>query len=110
MLTGLVQAGLALRYRIPLAAVPHSPKSQRPNDSSRVHEDHGRRPDGDRRLIERRPSRIGRIYSQQLQAGLKWHWSLEIAPASPPNQRIADTLEEAKAALARQYGEVKQGK
>ncbi len=55
-------------------------------------------------------TRIGRIHSQQLQAGLKWHWSLEIAPASPPNQGIADTLEEAKAALARQYGEVKQWK
>ena len=60
--------------------------------------------------VTRCRTRIGRIYSQQLQAGLKWHWSLEVAPASPPNQGIADTLAEAKAALAKQYGEVKQGK
>jgi hypothetical protein len=55
-------------------------------------------------------TRIGRIYSQQLQAGLKWHWSLEVAPASAPNQGIADTLDEAKAALAKRYEEVKRGK
>jgi hypothetical protein len=55
-------------------------------------------------------TRIGRIDSQQLQAGLKWHWSLKVAPASPPNQGIADTLAEAKAALAKQHGEVKPGK
>ena len=30
-------------------------------------------------------TRIGRIYSKQLQTGLKWHWSLEVDPASPPN-------------------------
>ncbi len=24
-------------------------------------------------------TRIGRIYNQQLQTGLKWHWSLEVA-------------------------------
>jgi len=52
-------------------------------------------------------SRIGRVYSQQLQAGLKWHWSLEVAPASPPNQGIADSLDEAKAALAKRYEKVK---
>jgi len=51
---------------------------------------------------------IGRIYSQQLQAGLKWHWSLEMAPTSPPNQGITDTLDEAKAALVKRYKEVKQ--
>jgi hypothetical protein len=50
---------------------------------------------------------IGRIYSQQLPAGLKWHWSLEVAPASPPNQGIAGTLDEAKAALVKRYEEVK---
>jgi hypothetical protein len=52
-------------------------------------------------------TRIGRIYSQLLQAGLKWHWSLEIAPASPPNQGIADTLDEAKMAFAKRYEKVK---
>jgi len=55
-------------------------------------------------------TRIGRIYSQQLQAGFKWHWSLEVAPPSLPNQGIADTLDEAKAALAKRYEEVKRRK
>jgi hypothetical protein len=54
-------------------------------------------------------TRIGRIYSQQLQTGLKWHWSLEVAPASPPNQGIAGTLDEAKAALVKHYKGVKRG-
>ena len=55
-------------------------------------------------------TRIGRIYSQQLQTGPKWHWSLEVALASPPNQGIAATLDEAKAALVKCYEEVKRGK
>jgi hypothetical protein len=54
-------------------------------------------------------TRIGRIYSQQLQTGLKWHWSLEVAPALPPNQGIADTLEEAKVGLVKRYEEVRRG-
>jgi hypothetical protein len=53
-------------------------------------------------------TRIGRIYSQQLQTGLKWHWSLEVDPASPPNQGISDSLGEAKAAVAKRYVNVKQ--
>ena len=53
-------------------------------------------------------TRIGRIYSQQLQPGLKWLWSLEIVGSPPhPNQGIADTLDEAKADLAKRYEEVK---
>jgi hypothetical protein len=52
-------------------------------------------------------TRIGRIYSQQLQTGLKWHWSLEVDPASPPNQGIADSLDEAKAALAKRHEKLK---
>ena len=55
-------------------------------------------------------TRIGRIYSQQLQTCPKWHWSLEVALASPPNQGIAATLDEAKAALVKCYEEVKRGK
>jgi hypothetical protein len=51
-------------------------------------------------------TRIGRIYSQQLPAGLKWGWSLEVAPALP-NQGIADTLDEAKVAFANRYEKVK---
>src|SRR5262245_14880252 len=53
-------------------------------------------------------TRIGRIYCQQRQVGLKWHWSLEVAPMSSANQGIADTLDEAKAALAKRYEEVSQ--
>ena len=48
-------------------------------------------------------------YSKQLQTGLKWHWSLEVDPASPPNQGIADSLDEAKAALVKRYDEIKRG-
>jgi hypothetical protein len=51
-------------------------------------------------------TRIGRI--QQLQAAPKWRWSLEVAPA-PPNQGIADTLDEAKVAFAKRYEKVKRG-
>jgi hypothetical protein len=39
--------------------------------------------------------------------GAKWLWSLQVARAPPPNQGIADTLNEAKAALARRYEELK---
>jgi hypothetical protein len=39
-----------------------------------------------------------------------WLWFLPTDPASPPNQGIADTLDEAKAALATRYEEVKKAK
>ncbi len=39
----------------------------------------------------------------------KWLWFLTV-PAPAPNQGIADTLEEAKAALAARYEQVKGGK
>jgi hypothetical protein len=51
---------------------------------------------------------VGRIYRQPVQGALKWLWFLQTA-APPPNQGIADTLEEAKAALATRYEEVKRG-
>lgn len=47
--------------------------------------------------------RIGRIYREQLPAGVKWWWFLHIMGASP-NQGTADTLDEAKAAFAEAYG------
>jgi hypothetical protein len=53
---------------------------------------------------------IGRIYRQQVQGDLKWLWFLHVAPAPPPNQGIADTLEEAKAALAARYENLKREK
>jgi hypothetical protein len=46
--------------------------------------------------------RIGRIYREQLPAGLKWRWFLHIIGASP-NSGIADTLDEAKAEIAEAY-------
>jgi hypothetical protein len=48
---------------------------------------------------------VGRIYRQPVQGGVKWLWFLQVAP--PPNQGIADTLEEARAALAARYEQVK---
>ncbi len=50
---------------------------------------------------------VGRIYRQQVQGDIKWLWFLHTAPAPPPNQGIADTLEEATAALAARYEQVK---
>jgi hypothetical protein len=52
---------------------------------------------------------IGRIYRQQVREAIKWLWFLQVMPAPPPNQGIADTLEEAKAALEARYAEVKRG-
>jgi hypothetical protein len=40
----------------------------------------------------------------------KWLWFLQTGPAPPPNQGMADTLDEAKAALAKRYDEVKKAK
>lgn len=53
-------------------------------------------------------TKIGRIYRQQINGDLKWLWSLH-APAPAAKQGIADTLEEAKAALAARYEQVKHG-
>jgi len=50
---------------------------------------------------------VGRIYRQQVEGDIKWLWFLQTVPAPPPNQGIADTLEEARAALAARYEQVK---
>jgi len=50
---------------------------------------------------------IGRIYKERVPAGVKWLWFLQVVEAPLPNKGIADTLDEAKAALAKRYGEVK---
>jgi hypothetical protein len=55
-------------------------------------------------------TRIGRIYREPTHGQMKWHWFLQTAPAPPPNSGMADTLDEAKAAIARRYREVKRGK
>jgi hypothetical protein len=55
-------------------------------------------------------TRIGRIYKEQIHGEMKWLWFLQLDPAPPPHQSIADTLDEAKAALAKRYEEVKRRK
>jgi len=52
-------------------------------------------------------TQIGRIYKERGPAGVKWLWSLQAARAPSPNRGIADTLDEAKAALAKRYEELK---
>lgn len=52
---------------------------------------------------------VGRIYRQQVQGDIKWLWFLQTVPAPLPNQGIADTLDEAKAALTSRYEQVKRG-
>jgi hypothetical protein len=51
---------------------------------------------------------IGRIYKERVPAEVKWLWFLQVVEAPLPNKGIADTLDEAKAALAKRYEEVKQ--
>jgi hypothetical protein len=53
---------------------------------------------------------IGRIYKLQVEGDLKWLWFLQVVPAPVPNQGMADTLDEAKAALAKRYQEVERVK
>jgi hypothetical protein len=52
-------------------------------------------------------TQIGRIYKERVPAGVKWLWFLQVVEAPLPNKGIADTLDEAKAALAKRYEEVK---
>ena len=52
---------------------------------------------------------IGRSYKLQVEGELKWLWFLQVVPAPAPNQGMADTLDEAKAALAKRYQVVKGG-
>lgn len=54
-------------------------------------------------------TRIGRIYRHHVPAGWNWLWFLQTMPAPSPNNGIAHTLDEAKAALAKRYEEVKRG-
>jgi hypothetical protein len=48
---------------------------------------------------------IGRVYRDRVPGGeTKWRWSLQSRPVVPqPNSGEADTLEEAKAALAERH-------
>jgi hypothetical protein len=40
----------------------------------------------------------------------KWRWFLQTVPAPPPNGGLANTLDEAKAAVAARYEQVKREK
>jgi hypothetical protein len=43
------------------------------------------------------------MYREQLPAGVKWCWFLQVMGAPLPNSGIADTLDEAKATIAARY-------
>jgi len=60
---------------------------------------------------------VGRIYREMVIGKPRWRWFLQQIPEAgpgrpipPPNQGMADTLDEAKAAFAKRYEEVKRGK
>jgi hypothetical protein len=60
---------------------------------------------------------VGRIYRDMILGKPKWRWFPQQIPEEgpgrpipPPNQGMADTLDEAKAAFAKRYEEVRRGK
>jgi len=60
---------------------------------------------------------VGRVYREMILGKPKWWWFLQQIPEAgpgrpipPPNQGMADTLEEAQAAFAKRYEEVRRGK
>jgi len=50
---------------------------------------------------------VGRIYLDTIHGGPKWRWFLQTVPATPPNQGMADSLDEAKA-FKQRYEQVTQ--
>jgi hypothetical protein len=50
---------------------------------------------------------VGRIYPDTIHGERKLLWFLQTEPAPPPNQGMADTLEDAKAGFKARYAEVK---
>jgi hypothetical protein len=51
---------------------------------------------------------VGRIYRESIHGEPKWRWFLQTSPAPPPNQGMANTLDEAEAGFKRRYEQVKQ--
>ena len=68
--------------------------------------------DDDYALVD--DTKVGRIYREMIIGKPKWRWFLQQIPEAgpgrpipPPNQGMADTLDEAKAAFAKRYEEVR---
>jgi hypothetical protein len=60
---------------------------------------------------------IGRIYKETIHGEPRWLWFLQYIPGAilggpirPPNQGMADSLDEAKAAFAMRYAEVRKAR
>ena len=60
---------------------------------------------------------VGRIYREMILGKPKWRWFLQQIPEAgpgrpipPPNQGMADTLDEAQAGFKKRYEEVRRGK
>ena len=65
-------------------------------------------PDDDYSIVD--DTIVGRIYRQLIHGEPKWLWFLQTDPAPPPNSGMADTLDEAKAAFAKRYAEVREAR
>jgi hypothetical protein len=72
-------------------------------------------PDDDYAVVD--DTIVGRICREMILGKPKWRWFLQQIPEAgpgraipPPNQGMADTLEEAQAAFKKRYEEVKWGK
>jgi hypothetical protein len=75
----------------------------------------GNWPDDDYAVVDN--AIVGRIYREMILGKPKWRWFVQQIPEAgpgrpipPPNQGMADTLEEAQAAFAKRYEEVKRGR
>ena len=75
----------------------------------------GNWPDDDYAVVDN--TIVGRIYREMILGKPKWRWFVQQIPEAgpgrpipPPNQGMADTFEEAQAAFAKRYEEVKRGR
>ncbi len=88
------------------------PQIERPSPHRRL--GLGNWPDDDYAVVE--DTIVGLIYREMIIGKPKWRWFLQQIPEAgpgrsipPPNQGMADTLEEAKAAFKKRYEEVRRG-